>query len=247
MTVIYRNSPIPLYHQLKEIMRTQIRSGEWQPGALVPSERELSETYGLSRMTARQAITELVNEGALYREQGKGTFVSTRRIPQQLMRLTGFTEDMRTRSRQPSTQVLSAGLSPADEVTAEHLRVAPGHSVFRLLRLRLADGQPLALESSHLNFKGCEALAQEDLEHNSLYPVLAARFSIPLLDADQEMEAGLAGEDEARHLHVAVGSPVLFTRRTTYTDRNQPVEYAQSVYRGNEYTLFVHLKREQLT
>lgn len=246
MTVIYRNSPIPLYHQLKEIMRKQIRSGEWQPGDLIPSERELSETYGLSRMTARQAITELVNEGAIYREQGKGTFVSTRRITQQLTRLTGFTDDMRARSRTPSTQALSAGLAPADEVTAEHLRVPQGHSVFRLLRLRLADGRPLAIELSYLNFKGCESLADEDLEHNSLYQVLEARYSIPLLDADQEMEAGLAGEDEARYLDIAVGSPVLFTRRTTYTDRNQPVEYAQSVYRGNEYTLFVHLKREQL-
>lgn len=246
MSVIYRNSPVPLYYQLKEIMRQRIRTGEWQPGDLIPSERELSETYGLSRMTARQAITELVNEGALYREQGKGTFVSTRRITQQLMRLTGFTEDMRARNRLPSTQVLSAELCPADEITAERLRVEPGHHVFRLQRLRLADGQPLAMESSYLTFRGCETLAEQDLERNSLYHVLEARYNIPLLDADQEMEAGLAGEDEAQRLHIAIGSPVLFTRRTTYTDRNQPVEYAQSVYRGSEYTLFVHLKREQL-
>src|SRR5690348_17809161 len=123
MNTIFRNSPVPRYHQLKEILRERVRSGEWQPGDLIPSERELSESYSISRMTARQAITDLVNEGVFYREQGKGTFVSRNKITQQLMRLTGFTEDMSARGQHPSTQVLSAQVCPADEQVAEHLRV----------------------------------------------------------------------------------------------------------------------------
>ncbi len=118
MSAIYRNSPLPRYFQLKEIMRERIRSGEWKPGELIPSERELSEKYGISRMTARQAITELVNEGLFYREQGKGTFVSQRKITQQLIHLTGFTEDIRARGQRPGTKVLSATMHPADEETA---------------------------------------------------------------------------------------------------------------------------------
>src|SRR6266576_2922365 len=108
MGAIYRNSPLPRYYQLKEIMRERIRAGEWKPGDLIPSERELGEKYGISRMTARQAITDPVNEGLFYREQGKGTFVSQRKITQPLIRLTGFTEDIRAPGKRSSTRVISA-------------------------------------------------------------------------------------------------------------------------------------------
>src|SRR3989454_11654646 len=139
MSAIYRNSPLPRYYQLKEILRERARSGEWKPGDLIPSERELSEKYGISRMTARQAITDLVNEGLFYREQGKGTFVSERKITQQLIHLTGFTEDIRARGQRPGTRVLSAEMRLADEATAEKLRIDAGTLIFRLQRLRLVD------------------------------------------------------------------------------------------------------------
>jgi len=246
MSAIYRNSPLPRYFQLKEIMRERIRSGEWKPGELIPSERELSEKYGISRMTARQAITELVNEGLFYREQGKGTFVSQRKITQQLIHLTGFTEDIRARGQRPGTKVLSATMHPADEETAEKLRINPGTPIFRLQRLRLADDEPLAIELSQISFKGCEGLLEEDLEHNSLYRLLEAKYGLALMEADQELEAGLTGSEEAQLLKISVASPVLFTRRITYSDRNQPIEYAKAVYCGNKYTFYTHMKREQL-
>ncbi len=246
MSAIYRNSPLPRYYQLKEILREKIRNGEWKPGSLIPSERELSEKYGISRMTARQAITELVNEGIFFREQGKGTFVSNRKITQQLIHLTGFTEDIRARGQQPSTKVLSAEMRPADESTAEKLRIALGTPIFCLQRLRLADNEPLAIELSQIYFKGCEGLLAENLEQNSLYRVLEAKFGIPLMEADQEIEAGLANNEDALLLKIATGSSVLFTRRTTYTERNQPIEYAKSVYCGHKYTFYTHMKRDQL-
>jgi GntR family transcriptional regulator len=246
MRTIYRNSPVPRYHQLKEILRERIRSGEWKPGALIPSERELSEAYDISRMTARQAITDLVNEGVFYREQGRGTFVAQNKITQQLLHLTGFTEDIRARGQHPGTKVLAASLQPAGEIAAAQLRIAPGEPMFLLRRLRLADDEPLAIEVSMLNFKGCERLAEEDLEHESLYQLLESAYGIPLMEADQEIEAGLANDEEAKILNVALGSAVLHTRRTTYTERNRPFEYATSVYRGNKYTFHTHLKRDRL-
>lgn len=246
MNTIYRNSPVPRYYQLKEILRERIRSGEWKSGDLIPSERELSETYGISRMTARQAITDLVNEGVFYREQGKGTFVTKRKITQQLMRLTGFTEDISARGQHPGTKVLSAQMLPADETTAEKLRVNVGQLIFRLQRLRLADGEPLAVELSQLSFKGCEKLLEEDLEQNSLYRLLESKYGLPLMEAEQELEAGLAGNEESQLLKIPVSSSVLYIRRTTYTDRNQPIEYAKSVYCGNKYTFYTRLKRDQL-
>src|SRR5271165_4384719 len=127
MDSISRFSPVPRYHQLKEILRERVRRGDWKPGDLIPSERELSETYRISRMTARQAVTDLVNEGVFYREQGKGTFVTSHKITLQLMRLTGFTEDISARGQRPSTRVIAATMCPADDITAERLRVEVGH------------------------------------------------------------------------------------------------------------------------
>lgn len=217
--------------------------GEWAPGDLIPSERELCERYGISRMTARQSITELVNEGLLYRQQGKGTYVGRPKIAQQLLRLTGFTEDMRAREQKPGARVLSAEMWPADETTAERLRVKVGQPVYRLRRLRLADSEPLALETSCISFIGCERLLDHDLERDSLYLLLATAFDIPPLEAEQELEADLAGTEEAHLLAVPVGSPVLRTRRVTVTRRNQPVEFATSVYRGDKYRFYTRMVR----
>jgi GntR family transcriptional regulator, N-acetylglucosamine utilization regulator len=246
MSSIVRKSPLPRYYQLKEIMRDKIRSGEWKPGDLIPSERELGEQYGISRMTARQAITELVNEGLFYREQGKGTFVSRHKITQQLINLTGFTEDMKARGQRPGTKVISAQMMPADEALAERLRIKTGQSVFRLQRLRLSDEEPLAIEISTLSFMGCERLLEEDLEKNSLYRLLEDKYGLPLMEAEQELEAGLMGSEESQLLKVAPGSAALYIRRTTYTERDQPIEYAKSIYCGNKYVFFTHMKREQL-
>lgn len=241
-----RKSPLPRYYQLKEIMREKVVTGEWKPGDLIPSERELGEQYGISRMTARQAITELVNEGLFYREQGKGTFVSRHKITQQLIRLTGFTEDISARGQAPATRVLSVKMIPADEAIAERLRIRVGLPVFRLQRLRLADDEPLAVERSHLYFIGCEQLLEEDLENQSLYRLLEEKYGVQLIQAEQELEAGLTNEEDSKLLNLPMGSPALYTRRTTYTNRDQPIEYARSVYCGGKYTFYTHMQRDQL-
>jgi GntR family transcriptional regulator len=246
VNTILKKSHLPRYYQLKEIMREKITLGEWQPGDLIPSERELGEQYGISRMTARQAITELVNEGLFYREQGKGTFVNRHKITQQLIRLTGFTEDIKARGQRPGTRVLSAQMIPADEILAERLRIKEGLQIFCLQRLRLADDEPLAIETSCLSFIGCERLLEEDLATNSLYRLLENKYGLPLLQAEQELEAGLLGPDEALLLKIPIGSAALYTRRTTYTERDQPIEYARSVYCGNKYTFYTRLQREDL-
>ncbi len=239
-----KGGPVPRYYQLKEFIRERIRSGEWAPGMLIPSERELCERHGISRMTARQSITELVNEGLLYREQGKGTYVGQPKIPQQLMSLTGFTEDMRVREQRPGARVLEAIMWDADEITATALRIKFGQPVYRLRRLRLADAEPLAIETTTVCFIGCERLLDYDLEQDSLYRILSEVFDMPPIAAEQEIEAGLVGPEEARLLEIAAGSPVLRTRRVTATRRGQPIEYAQAVYRGDKYRFYTRLMRD---
>jgi GntR family transcriptional regulator len=245
MTGRVNAGPLPRYYQLKEIIRERIRGGEWVPGSLIPSERELCEQYGISRMTARQSITELVNEGLLYREQGRGTYVGHPKIPQQLLRLTGFTEDIRAREQRPGAKVLTAEMWPADDTTAERLRIRAGQPVFLLRRLRLADAKPLALETTCISFIGCERLLENDFALHSLYHLLETRYDVPPLEAEQEIEADLARDEDARHLEVAIGSPVLRTRRVTATRRNQPIEYAMSVYRGDKYRFFTRMVRDR--
>ncbi len=242
---LIKSGPLPRYYQLKELIREKIRTGEWNPGDLIPSERELGEQYGISRMTTRQSLNELVNEGYLYREQGKGTFVAHPKIIQQLTSLTSFTEDIQRRKQRPGAKMLEASMQPADETAVDRLRVRPGQPVLRLRRLRLADSEPLAVENSLINFIGCEQLLEEDLERDSLYQLLEAKFGFPLMEAEQELESGLAGE-EAPILGAEPGSAVLLTRRTTYTHRNQPIEYAVSVYRGDKYKFYAKLMRQQV-
>ncbi len=239
-------SPVPRYYQLREIIREKIISGQWSEGDAIPSERELGEQYGLSRMTVRQSLMELVKEGFLYREQGRGTFVARPKITQQLSKLTGFTEDMQARAQRSTTKVLKQEMWAADESIAEKLRIKPGQLLFKVQRLRLANEEPLALETALIFFIGCERLLEEDLERTSLYYLLENKYGVPPLEAEQELEASLAREDEARLLQVKVGGPVLLIRRTTYTERNQPFEYATSVYRGDKYRFYSRLSRERI-
>lgn len=234
---------VPRYHQLKTIVREHVTNGDWRPGDLIPSERDLSERYGVSRMTARQAITELANEGLLYRKQGKGTFVAWPKITQQLTNLTSFTEEMRARGQRPGTKVLETGMTTADEDIALRLQIRPGQRLFQVRRLRLADDEPLAVERSLISFLGCEQLLSEDLGKTSLYTLLETKYAVPPVEAEQELEAGLADAATARLLRITVGSPVLLLRRMTYTARKQPFEYAESVYRGDKYTFRTHLMR----
>ena len=225
-----RRSALPRYSQLKEIIRERIRRQEWLPGTALPSERAFVEQYGMSRMTVRQALTELANEGVVYREQGKGTFVNQGPHPVPLIRLSGFTELMEAQGQQPTTKVLSAQMWPADETVATRLRIKHGQPVFRLHRLRSANGKPLALELAHLSFIGCERLLEDDLEQYSLYHLLDRKYGLPLLKAEQEITAGVLGSEESHYLNLPVGSPAHFPQSLAYTEHDQPIEYTFAVY-----------------
>ena len=140
-----------MYFQLKELLREKIASGEWGPGNMVPSEREWSEQYRISRMTARQALSELAAEGLLRREQGRGTFVAKPKIKHGLTRLTGFTEDIRARGMQPGARVVRLMLARPPLLAMQALQISPEAKIVLLERLHLADGESIALETCHLS------------------------------------------------------------------------------------------------
>ncbi len=238
-----RHSATPLYLQLKRLLEREIAAGALPPHSRVPSERELSEQFAISRMTVRQALTELIQEGRLYTSAGKGTFVAEPKIRQNLQSLTGFTEDMRQRGLTPRTRVLARQIVAATPSIAQSLRLAEGAPVFRLERLRLADDAPMALETSTLAFDGMEQLAQLDLS-GSLYAVLREHFGLIPAEAIQEFEAALPRPHERALLHLHDNAPVLKIQRTTFDADRRPFEHVESVYRGDRYRFVARLVRE---
>ncbi|MCS7220419.1 MAG: GntR family transcriptional regulator [Anaerolineae bacterium] len=237
---ISKNHPVPIYYQLEQEIRHRIEMGEWKPGDLLPSERELAERYQISRMTVRQALANLVNDGLLYRERGRGTFVARPKIHKRLSSLTSFTEDMRARGKLAGAEVLQLKLEPASPAVARDLAVPAGQPIVLVERLRLADREPVGIERSHLSFAGCEAIMREDLT-GSLYRLLKEKYGIIPTHAEERIEAGLCPAREAQWLGIHRSAPVLLITRVTYSQEGLPFEYVESVYRADRYTLHVSL------
>lgn len=229
-------SPLPKYHQLKEIILAMIEKEDLREGESIPPERKFCEEYGVSRMTTRQAIMELVNEGVLYREQGKGTFVAAQKVQQEAERLTSFTEAMSLRGMRATSTVLEAAITQAGPVVARLLGVEEGKEVVRIQRVRNADGSPMALETSHLLRGAADELLTLDLSNRSIYEELRSR-GVRIEWAQQSYEATVINEFEADHLSVPTGSPALLLERVTYDDTNRPFEYVKSTYRGDRYRI----------
>jgi GntR family transcriptional regulator len=226
--------------QLQEILEGVIASLE--PGALLPSERLLMERYGVARGTAVQAIEALVARGLVYRVQGSGTFVAEPKFRQPLT-LTSFTEDMRARGMTPGSVVRSQAIVPASEVVARHLALVPGTPVVHLERVRTADGEPMALERTHLPAQRLPGLEDADLTDASLYELLEGTWGVRVAEADQWASVVRVTEDEAGLLHVSAEQPALLFQRVTRDPAGTPVEYVRSLYRGDRYEVHTRLER----
>jgi GntR family transcriptional regulator len=242
MTTLSKHTAVPLYLQLKDLLNGQIANGTLAAHSRVPSERELSEHYAISRMTARQALAELIQEGRLYTSRGKGTFVAEPKIQQNLHTLTSFSEDMRARGHVPSVRLLRRELLDAPPPVARHLQIGDGTPVVCLERLRLADNEPMALETAYLCFAHVDQLLMVNVEQ-SLYALLRERFALVPASAQQEWEARLARPREHTLLKLPPNVPVLAIQRTTFDSDERPFEYVQSVYRGDRYRFVARLTR----
>ena len=237
------NSLTPLYVQLTEYLQYQIRSGAYGSGCKLPSERELAEEFNVSRMTARQALQQLVQNGLAYSQVGKGTFVRVSKINQELRELTSFTEEMDRRGSHTSSRVLMAKVGQATDSVAEHLQIPPESQVVILQRVRLADNQPLALETSHLNALRCPGILQgHNFSQQSLYRVLREVYGIRIVWANQWIEARLPNQHECDSLNIAPQMPILDLTRVTFNDIDEPIEFVRSAYIGERYTLRTTLR-----
>ncbi len=213
-----------LYKTIRDDLLRAIENGSLQPDQALPSERELCQRYGTSRMTVRHAVTELESLGSVYRMQGKGRFVSGRKLIQPLMQVSGFTEDMAKRGKKASSQILFAGEKKADAAIARGLRIAPG--------------EPMAIEKTALNASLCRGVLDTDLKNHSLYAALTSR-GLALKTGEQYMEAALADAAQAKLLDIPEGAPVLLIERHVTNPEGVTVEVTYSAYRGDSYRFYI--------
>ncbi len=238
MRAIDHDGPVPKRAQLRDILR-DLLTGELRGDAAIPSERELTARFGVSRMTVRAAIESLVAEGRLYRVRGKGTFVAPRRVESHL-HLASFTNDMRAGGHRPGSLVLRADLEPAPAAVVAALRLAPGEPAYRIERLRMADGAPMAVE--HGWYAAAPLPGLLDLDLRSLYTLLAEHFGLVIDSAAQTVWAESADAGLAGALGVAVGAPLMVFRRISAAGA-LPVEHVTSYYRGDRYSVHMSLGR----
>lgn len=243
--MLRKNSFQPLYHQIEQALRQSIEAGQLHPGDAV-SERTLCDRYGVSRMTARQALRALREEGLLYAARGRGTFVAEAKLNVQTRQLLGFTEDMKQRGLTASSRVLSFQRRAASSEVAEQLQLTAGQEVFEIVRLRLADQVPMAHETCFLPVQLCPQLKQAEVERGSLYQILEDKYGVSIERADEVLEAALAPRQEARWLELPANAPVLVVQRTVYAEERKPIEVVRSVYRGDRYQAIIQLKRKKL-
>jgi GntR family transcriptional regulator len=220
----------PLYYQLKEQLRAV--ATRMEAGAAIPSEKELMQLTGVGRATVRKAVADLVQEGVLYTQQGRGTFTAPRRIETSLERPAGFTETMRRLGRRPSTQLLKAELAGASAFIAGPLRLEVGAPIYVIERLRLIDDEPCMVERTHMPVGLLPDLLQHDLT-TSLYELLAATYQVQPATGTETIVAVNADRHLAQLLGVPIASALIATIRQTRTRADQPLEYTIRHARGD--------------
>ncbi|MDC7288962.1 GntR family transcriptional regulator [Blautia schinkii] len=226
--------PIPLYFQLKELIMEEIKSGKYAVDSLIPTEKELSEQFDISRTTVRQAITELVQEGWLYRVKSKGTFIARQKIKQDfLQRLETFSEQMNRIGVVPSTEVLEFKVMNAAREVSENLQINEGDKVIYLFRRRFGDDEPVVTVETYLPYERCSFVMDCDFVKNSLYDSLAAQKDTRIYCARRFVEAVEATASDAQYLNIKKGAPVQLFHTVGSNKEGIPLEYSIARYRGD--------------
>lgn len=239
---IDKGLPTPAYLQLTDQLVDAIGTGALAPGSALPSERGLASDLGLSRMTVRRAFELLVTAGLVEQRQGSGTYVRGKALEQVIDRVLGFTDEARHLGFVPGTTMVRASVIAADEVVAAALGVPVGADVLRLIRLRTASDEPLALQDAHLPTSLVGLSLDLLAESGSLYRSLEQQFGIRPVSAHQTIGARTPTSNECRLLGIGKDVPVLALERTTRGADGQPFEYVRSAYRGDIYRMALDLR-----
>ncbi len=232
-----RGGSTPLYLQLATVLRGQIERGEWQPDQKIPSENELNRMYGVSRMTARQVLTQLVSEDLLFRVQGKGTFVARPKIATRALAYMGIREQLESKGYSTTTRVLSTEVLPADSAVAAALRVRRGTMVHEIRRLRFAKDDPISLHTSYVPRHLADGLASEDLVNKQLCQILEDSYGLRMTKVTEALESIVATGPDAKLLRVRRTMPLLLLRQDIADPSELHFEFSRILFRGDKIRL----------
>lgn len=242
MEPLDQGSIIPLYYQVKERLDARIKAGDWKPGDKIDSENQLMTVFNVSRNTAKKAIEEMVQEGTLYRIQGKGTFVAHPKFEQSLGGFYSFSQVLKEKGFRPSDIVLKVEEVVPSAAVQAGLQLQTDEKVIMMKRIRCADGEPIILESSYM--PKSVVMNKDDLQQvggTSLYDLLAAKYGVTVVRAKEAFEPVLIREHESIHLKTEVGKPALLLERTAYDTNDTPVEFCISIVRGDRCRFYTDL------
>lgn len=241
--VIDRNEPIPLYYQLKEGLKALVQ--QVHEGDPIPTEREIGDRFQVSRITVRRAINELVREGYLITQRGKGTFVTRPKIERKITPMQSFSAAMSDTGHRPSSKLLSLRQERASQAIADLLHVEPDSWLWVVERLRLADNDPVALSLIYLHLPPELVLTREMLEQaGSLWAILE-QAGVELVRSDEAIQAVAADDQQADLLEVEPKAPLLLIEGTVYTADGTPLEYHRIFNRGDMYTYRVEVNKTE--
>lgn len=234
------NSKAPLYFQVYEDIKNKISNGEYGEGTKLPSERKLCDLYGVSRITIRESLDRLEQEQMIRREHGKGSIVLGNHYTQVLNSLYSFKDEIEKNGNIARTKVISMDSIEATPFLQEKMNLKPFHSVYRLIRLRLANEQPMIYEITYLPVRLCEGLDKFDFNQHSLYETLNNYYDIQIDSAYESLSAIKLKKQIADLLNESVNASCMFIERVSYVD-GDIIEYTQSYAGGNNYKYTVKL------
>ncbi len=238
-----KNSPVPIYYQLQQVIQNLINSNKIKEGEQLPTEEEICKLFNISRMTVRQTYDNLLRMELIYRLKGKGTFVSSKKIIFELSKLHSFSEDMKKRGLKVYSKVLEKRITRLDKAVKAKFHIPGNLKLLRIKRLRFVQHDPIALESSLIPVKMCPGLEKEDLARKSLFQILEKKYKLYISHSNQSIEPVLSDKVESSLLNIKIGSPLIRMTGTTYLKNNIPIEYIIGVYRGDRYKFNLYLKR----
>lgn len=238
--MIDKSSNTPLYLQLVEIILSQIKSGTYNEGDKIPSERELSETFNISRATVRQALSELEKQKDIYKIHGKGNFVSTHKINQELNGFYSFSDEMIKLGKIPGNKILNLILKEAGNIIADKLNILPQDKIFVLNRVRLADNEALMYEVTYLPYWRFKELKENDIEINGLYNLMKTKYNVSISYAEETFSPCVLSESDSLFLNATSGDCGMLLERYTF-EQNKIIEYTKSIVKGNSFKYKVRL------
>lgn len=239
---IDRASPLPLYHQLYQVLLAKIEKGEWKPGETTPTEKDLSAQYDLSRTTVRQALQQLELDGYLSRRQGQGTFVTQPKMRHGPQRPFGISGYLREHGLQPGWRLLGMDRVKPPGKVATALGLSDKDEVLCVRRLRLADAEVIGLHTMYIRFPLADRIKPEAMTEGDSSLYYLESLGVTLNESHRILEAVAARKDEAKLLNIKEGAPLLMIQRTTTGADGKPVEFLRAVYRGDRFQYYVHFE-----